>query len=76
MRHPFRYLPFPKPKQSFTVPRKAHQLGFKGFSFNKEASGQQTWAIAARRHRRKARGEGRQGRRGKPQTRYSNFYNQ
>ena len=53
--------PLSKPKQSFTVPREAHQLGFKGFSFNKEASGQQTWAIAARRHRRKAKGGGQTG---------------
>jgi len=29
--------PLSKPKQSFTVPREAHQLGFKGFSFTTPA---------------------------------------
>ena len=48
-----------KPKTVLTAPREAHQLGFKEFSFDKEARGQQTWATAARRHRTK--GEGKPG---------------
>ena len=71
MRHPFRYLSLSKPKNSpHSAQRGAPALGFKGFPFDKEPGGQQTWATAARRHRHREKAGGQQQGRGTQQTRF------